>query len=33
VRFRETGIELEIIEGVEEARLIQLAVVRTARAS
>jgi exopolyphosphatase / guanosine-5'-triphosphate,3'-diphosphate pyrophosphatase len=25
---RETGIELEIIEGVEEARLIQLAVVR-----
>ena len=27
--LRETGIELEIIEGVEEARLIQLAVVRT----
>jgi exopolyphosphatase/guanosine-5'-triphosphate,3'-diphosphate pyrophosphatase len=26
--LRETGIELEIIEGVEEARLIQLAVVR-----
>src|SRR5580700_6200365 len=26
--LREAGIELEIIEGVEEARLIQLAVVR-----
>ena len=25
---REAGIELEVIEGVEEARLIELAVVR-----
>ena len=29
--LREAGIELEIIEGVEEARLIQLAVVRQLR--